>query len=153
TIKGTPTDRVRIVRNTNIGGANSHSVEMVAGGEILLMEYVDAAGVNTANNFNLRNGHLVAGRFLRGMGKFDDGANETVFINGGNTTVDLIEDSTFIGAGSNFNPLNITATVANPLQFRDTIFASHNLGAVIHNVTTGTATYTNCAFPTDGVTS
>ncbi len=153
TIKGTPTDRVRIVRNTNIGAANSHSIEMVSGGEILLMEYVDAAAVMTANNFNFRSGHLVVGRFLRGMGKFDDGANETVYINGSNTLVDLVEDSTFVGGGSSFSPLTVTGSVDDPVQFRDTIFTSMNAGVVNNRATTGTVIYTNCAFPTDGVTS
>lgn len=155
TLQGIPTDRLRVVRTTNIPAANSHCIEFAGGSTSPLIEYVDVAGCNTANGFVFRGGAKVEiMRFCRAMGKFAEGTeirNQQVYINNANTQV-AIEDCTFVGPAfpDTLIPFQVQSSVVLPISVTDTIFTSEGLGTVSNNATTGTVTYTNCALPTDG---
>ncbi len=150
-IQGTELDRVRVVRNTNLPGDNSHSIEVANGGELLSLAYVDVAALNTANNFNFRSGTITLVEFCRGMGKFTDvgtPANQTVFIDNTNTVVGTIQNSTFHGLGGNPSPFTIDPGIVDTVDVIDCIFTSANNGTVNVN---SAGTFTNCALPNDAV--
>ncbi len=151
TLQGTATDRLRVVRNTNIAAANSHGIEVLAGGYVPLMEYVDTAGCNTSNGFNLRGGTVDVMRFCRALGKFGGTLNnENLYFNTANP-VGLIEDCTFHGQGDDTFGNTMTVTASTPIT--DSIFTNEGDGTssgIVHNITTGTLLYTNCALPVDG---
>ncbi len=148
TLQGTHDDRLRVVRSTNITAGNSHGVEIA--GEVTLMEYVDSASVQTANAFSIQGGtKLDVMRFCRALGKFDAGANEAFYVSGTDTTIGVVEDSTFVGSGSNFNPMNVPAGVADPFTLTNSIFTSENNGTVII-ASPAAIEFVNCALPTDG---
>jgi len=156
-IKGTHEDRLRIVRATNIGAANSHCLEVVnAAATVPLIEYVDTVGVNTANNFALRGGTIGLIQYCRGFGKMEAGRNETVFFAGSNVTE--ISNCTFHGNGTEvgtvngLNPMSITGGVTNPVIIKDSIFTSLQNGSINLAPTTASlvVNFTNCALPTDG---
>lgn len=152
TLEGTFTDRLRVVRCTNISGGNSHGVEMVAGGEIASLKYVDVAGCNTTNAFNFRSGHLYKMQYCRALGKFGDGNNENLYCTGASTVIDLIADSTIVSGNTAFNPANFQSTLPAPIEVRDSVFTSMSSGTVVVVMPSG-LTFKNCALPSDGYTS
>lgn len=151
TLQGTSSDRLRVVRNTNIAAANSHSVEVLGGASVPLMEYVDVAGCLTANGFNIRGGTVEVMRFCRALGKLGAApTNHALFLNAANPVV-LMEDCTIHGQAG--FTAGVQAAVVSPTEFRDSIFTNEGDGvtsSIDHNATTGTLTYTNCAIPIDG---
>jgi len=163
TIRGTHDDRVRIIRSTNISAANSHGFEMHGGSEVSLLEYVDIAGVNTANCISVSGGHLAKMSFVRAMGKFTtDTNNHVVYVNGATTQVDLVENCTFNGNSTgNFGyvPFQVMSTVPNSIEFKDSIFTCSAPDAsstpppgtvTLQPVLTPPFSFTCCALPNDG---
>jgi len=156
TIQGTQNDRVRVVRATNVEGANSHSIEILGAATVPLIEYADIKGCNTANGFSIREGSQVANiRFCRVLGKFltpnTDVRNEPLYVTGAGTKVDLFSDCTFHSDGpSPVNIMNLSGSTDQAFNFKDCVFTSANLGSI--NIgTLGSATFTNCAIPADAV--
>lgn len=162
TIKGTHDDRVRVVRSTNIAAANSHGIEAFNGADIDLIEYVDIAGVNTANCLSIQNGaHIAMIRYVRAMGKFTkDTNNHCVYITGDTCDVDAIENCTFHGnslGNLGLIAMDIRPNVTNPIAVKDSIFTSENDGTNFGFVNVGPTdpaalpTFENCALPSDSL--
>lgn len=162
TIKGTHDDRVRVVRSTNIAGANSHGIEAIDGADIDLIEYVDIAGVNTANCLSIRNGaHISMMRYVRAMGKFTKTTNNHVaYFTGETVAIDAIENCTFHGNSSGnlgLIAMAIQPSVTNSIAIKDSIFTSENDGIEFGFVNVGPTdpsalpTFENCALPSDGL--
>jgi len=156
-IQGTQNDRVRVLRAANIAADNSHSIEIIDS-IVPIIEYVDSAGCNTANGFSIRGAatNVTEIAYCRGMGRFlqpaENITNEQLYMTG-NSRVDLIRDCTFHGLGANPNPVHINSA-GLPLIFRDCIFTSDNSGTVrVSAAEPNIVTLTNCALPTDLVTS
>lgn len=151
TLQGTSNDRLRIVRNTNIAAANSHSVEVLAGGTVPLMEYVDTAGCLTSNGFVIRGGHVDVMRYCRALGKLGDNPTNHALLLNTADPVGVIEDCTIHGQGG--FTVGVQAAVVTPFDMVDTIFTHEGdagTSTVDNNATTGTVEYVNCAFPIDG---
>ncbi len=156
TLKGTATDRLRVVRSPGISGGNSHGVE-VAGGSVSLIEYVDIATIQTGNNLSLTGStNVQMARFVRAMGKIADTApstNHLIFM--GAAASMTAEDITVHAngtVGTDINPFQGTANSDGTISFTDSIFTSANLGTVDYQNSdaVGTLSFTNSALPTDG---
>ncbi len=156
TIKGTSTDRVRVLRSTNIEGGNAHTIEIVGGGVVPLLEYVDVAGESSGNGIAVRDGEITEISHLRVLGKFPetDPRNHAVILASAASKVGVVRDSTIHGHGSPIgDPLGINADVVNPVQFQDTIFTSFYTTETIFvgSTTPAVATFDNCALTSDGL--
>jgi len=156
-IRGTRDDRVRVLRSTNITGGNAHCIEIDSNGRIGTMEYVDIAGMNSANLLKLNDGNgndfsrISTLRFVRGLGKFNDGSNAGLYLNTDSRLPDMA-DCTFVGPATNNNPVQTALSFKGNLIVKDTIFTSVNLGQLILDNSAGTdLSFTNCALPVDGV--
>lgn len=156
TVKGTSTDRVRVVRAANIPKTNAHSVEVVGGATVPLIEYVDVAGESTANGFAFRDGTVNVVNSVRVLGKFDetDPTNHGLYIGSANMTVGLVKNSTIHGDGEPEGaPMGMVAGVTSPVEFRDTIFTSRftTESLTVASPTLGVATFNNCCLTSDGL--
>jgi len=152
-IQGTVTDRVRVIRSTNISGGDAHAIE-AAGGNIPLLEYVDIACFNTANALKLASNGIINGNYIRVLGKYNSGNNAAAYLTG--TGQFTLTNSTVVGYGNNNNPYQADANFAGTSTLRDCIFTSQNLGQMIFSRTaagTNVPVVEYCAIPTDGTTS
>lgn len=150
-IKGTQTNRVRVVNVPNTPSVNGHGIE-IADGTIDVIEYVDVLTITTGNVIAKSGGSAVGTiRYVRGLGKSTPTANATFYITGGQ--LHNIHDVTMVGSGNNYNPLEIGTGFEGVLTFKDSIFSSENLGTIrnANSDTSGNLTLTNCALPVDGV--
>lgn len=155
TIKGTATDRVRVIRSTNTSGSNSHCIEATLNATMPLIEYVDVAGIQSANLLSLRDATINEISHVRCLGKYIQPemvapVNEAFFTNSASNRIDFVHDSTFHGVYG--NPLNVNTALVNPILFKDCIFtgSSTTTTVAINSTASGVATFTNCAVPTDG---
>jgi hypothetical protein len=152
TLTGTARNRVRVLRTPHVTGRDAHGVEC-DGTTVTKMEYVDVECMSSGNGFKFTGqGIATLVQYCRALGKFDAGANSTVFVIGGFQLPD-VRKCTFVGSGNDYRPIQVDANTAGNINFTDTIFTSENLAAIAAgNADTlgGIQTLTNCATPTDG---
>jgi hypothetical protein len=158
TLTGSPTNRLRVVRSTSVSAGDGHTVEIDAG-SIDLMQYVDAAGCNTSQQFKFGNaGSVTLMQYCRGLGKLSPvGNNHTNLVN---STFQLnnVRKCTFVGTFGGTNsqhPFTSQGGFNGEAKFYDCIFTSDDVSAYIQadNVDTvgGITLLDHCGIPTDGV--
>ena len=158
TLTGSPTNRIRVLRVPNETGRDAHCVEVEGANKVIKMEYVDVAPIMSGNGFKFfgtsANGGVNLMRYCRAMGKLDNGANAMFFMTE-SCKADNVRNCTFVGSGSNYNPLETAGVYLGVAKFYDCIFTSENVGSLMidNNVTTNPRFFTNCAMPTDLFTS
>lgn len=149
-LTGSATNRLRIVNVPNINSSNSHGI-FNATATFDKVEWVDIASINTGRNIQINGGIPMHLENCRLMGKLTPTANAVLYNTHVMSTV-IAEDTTIVGAGSNYNPFEIQPDNDANHIFTDVIFSSEGLGQIrnrnIDNV--GSITFTNCALPVDG---
>ncbi len=149
-LTGSPTNRLRIVNVPNINASDSHCI-FNATGTFEAVEWVDMAAINTGRNIQVNGAITMPVSNCRLMGKLTATANPIFYMTNNNSNV-LVEDTTIVGAGNNYNPFEVLPANDAHSTFTDVIFTSENLGQIMNrnNDTVGGLAFINCAIPTDG---
>jgi len=166
TLTGSPTNRLRLLRSTMVSGSDSHLVEVHNGANVSAIEYVDAAGFNTAQCFKVwsygsgGNATVQTMQYVRVLGKLGTPGNNPVALLSAKGGINNMSNCTFFansGGTSSHNPLQVNSDITRNINIKDSIFASNNAGAILSgaNLTgNGIKLLQNSGLPTvGGITS